>query len=1039
MDPMIKHFNYFEKTNLSISWQALAFSLILIVFTNPLYGQIPQKMSYQAVIRNAGGSLVTNTQTGVQISILRGSATGSEIFVERHLATTNGNGLISLEIGSGTPVFGTFSNIDWSNGTFFLKTETDINGGTNYNLSGTTQILSVPFSLYARKAETADYNSLTNLPSLNISNWNTAYNWGNHAIAGYLKQGAEIDPQWKTSPSFLITNTHIGNWNAAFNWGNHAEEGYLTNFAESDPLWKASPSFNISQGNLSNWNEAYSWGNHANAGYLTALSEFDPTWAGNADTEGNISRNGNIGIGTETPAAAIHIKGINPGKGNVLFEGEIKFANPGEIPIEDEGTRMLWYADKAAFRAGVISGKEWNKDSIGLYSFATGNNVKARGTGSFASGFTSTAYADFSTAIGYFSIASSAYETAMGRFNKPYQPFNPTGWDPHDQLFSIGNGTSFTNRSNALTILKNGFTGFGTDVPTALIHASGEGQGQGNILFEGAVKFNTAGEPPANGPGTRMMWYPDKAAFRVGGVDGMHWNKDHMGEYSIAAGFNTTAIGLGTVSIGSTTTANGNFSMAIGNDAEARSAYEIVLGRYNTLAATYNPIGWVDSDRLFTVGNGKSGGQRSNALTILKNGNTGIGLDNPTALLHLEGTETGEGNVLFSGTYKLTNPGDPPASSAGTRLMWYPDKAAFRAGTVSGTQWDKTNIGSGSAALGIQTIASGNSSFAAGTTTTASGGASTALGSGTTASGDRSTAIGWNTIASGENSVAMGGKTNAEGDYSVSMGFETTATGSYAAAFGNESTASGDNAVAMGRESIASGNYTVAMGRFTHAQSAFETVFGRYNADYAPLSTTEWEAADQLFAVGMGNSNSDRKNAMTILKNGRIGLQSVINPSFALELPNSTSNETGKARANEWATYSDKRIKSDVNPLAYGLKEVLRLNPVSYFHHQSKTDGKNLIISDEGSKDIGLIAQEVYQLIPEAVNKPEDENTDLWTMSYEKLVPALIKAIQEQQEIIQQQSDLIKKHEEILNDMQQQKMINIEKTQKTNTDNMLIK
>ncbi len=1027
-----------EKSAYAIICKLLVFNLLFIIFINNAFAQMPQKMSYQAVIRNSGGALVTNAQTGIQISILRGSATGSEIFVERHTTTTNSNGLVSLEVGTGTPVLGTFSNIDWSNGNFFLKTETDINGGTNYTISGTTQILSVPFAFYAKKAETADYNSLTNLPILNISNWNTAFNWGNHASAGYLKQGGELDPVWKTSPSFQITNTHIGNWNTAFNWGNHAEEGYLTNFTETDPFWKASPSFGISDANINEWKEAYSWGNHANAGYLTSLSETDPSWNGNADTEGEISRNGNVGFGTADPLAAVHVKGISPGKGNVLFEGEIKFTNAGNIPIENEGTRMLWYADKAAFRAGVISGKEWNKDSIGLFSFATGNNVKARGTGSFAAGFTSTALADFTTALGYFTTASSAYETALGRFNKPYQPINATGWEPYDQLFSIGNGTTFTNRSNALTILKNGFTGFGTDTPTALIHAKGEGHGEGNILFAGAIKYNDSGEPPASGAGTRLMWYPDKAAFRVGGVDGMQWNKDHIGEYSFAAGFNTTAAGLGSFVLGSNAAANGNFSFAIGNDTEARSGYEIVLGRFNTLAANFNPAGWSDNDRLFSIGNGKSGGQRHNALTILKNGNTGIGQDNPTALLHTEGSGTGEGNILFAGTYKTTNPGDPPAASAGTRMMWYPDKAAFRAGTVSGNQWDKTNIGNGSVALGIQTIASGNSSFAAGTSTTAYGGGSTALGSGTLASGDRSTAIGWNTQAFGANAVAMGGKTYAEGDYSLAIGLETEATGDYSTAFGNETTASGDYAIAMGRETTASGYYSVAMGRFTIAQSAFETVFGRYNTAYTPASNTEWNEFDQLFAIGMGNSNSDRKNALTILKSGRVGLQSVLNPVFAFELPNSPENGIGKARANEWATYSDSRIKSDVKTLSYGLKEILQLKPVSYFHHQSENDGNKLIVLKEGAQDIGLIAQEVYQVIPEAVNQPENENTDLWTMSYEKLIPALIKAIQEQQEIIKKQEELIQKHEEILKSMQMPR-IEINKTKNINPDNMPIK
>ncbi|MCE2713631.1 MAG: hypothetical protein LW688_14015 [Cryomorphaceae bacterium] len=88
-----------------------------------LNAQAPQKMSYQAVVRNASGALITNSPVGMQVSILQGSSTGLAVFIERHTITTNTNGLATLEIGSGTPVAGSFATIDWSTGSYYIKTE----------------------------------------------------------------------------------------------------------------------------------------------------------------------------------------------------------------------------------------------------------------------------------------------------------------------------------------------------------------------------------------------------------------------------------------------------------------------------------------------------------------------------------------------------------------------------------------------------------------------------------------------------------------------------------------------------------------------------------------------------------------------------------------------------------------------------------------------------------------------------------------------------------------------------------------------------
>jgi hypothetical protein len=129
--------------------------------------QAPQKISYQAVIRDAANNLVTNHAIGMKISILQGSATGTAVYTETQTPNTNANGLVSIEIGTGTG----FDAINWAAGPFFIKTETDPAGGTSYSITGTSQLLSAPYALYAVKA--ANGINTTLVSTINASNITT--------------------------------------------------------------------------------------------------------------------------------------------------------------------------------------------------------------------------------------------------------------------------------------------------------------------------------------------------------------------------------------------------------------------------------------------------------------------------------------------------------------------------------------------------------------------------------------------------------------------------------------------------------------------------------------------------------------------------------------------------------------------------------------------------------------------------------------------------------------------------------------------------
>jgi len=131
------------------STHLLIISLVCLLIGTSIFAQAPQKMSYQAVIRNTSGALVTSTSVGMKISILQGTATGTVAYSETQIASTNANGLVSLEIGSGTVVSGTFAGINWANGPYFIKTYTDPSGGINYTIVGSSQLMSVPYALFS--------------------------------------------------------------------------------------------------------------------------------------------------------------------------------------------------------------------------------------------------------------------------------------------------------------------------------------------------------------------------------------------------------------------------------------------------------------------------------------------------------------------------------------------------------------------------------------------------------------------------------------------------------------------------------------------------------------------------------------------------------------------------------------------------------------------------------------------------------------------------------------------------------------------------
>jgi hypothetical protein len=420
--------------------------------------------------------------------------------------------------------------------------------------------------------------------------------------------------------------------------------------------------------------------------------------------------------------------------------------------------------------------------------------------------------------------------------------------------------------------------GIGTSTPEFKLSLDGGG----GIIAKGTYGSDTT--LITSGSGTRLIWYPRKAAFRAGRTLGNEWNDANIGDYSTAMGYYSAAAG--------------EHSTAMGYYSKADSRSSMAIGGFNVGGGSQ--AGWFDTDPLFEIGNGTNNVNRANALTVLKNGNVGIGIATPGQKLQVDGktltsylqvgtsataghvltadasgnatwqaaggggggwTDSGanvytttstdkvgigiatpefklslndDGGIIAKGSYGFGL--DLSTSGSGTRLIWYPKKAAFRVGYANGSEWDNTNIGNYSTAMGSMTTASGQSS--------------TALGEANMASGNFSTAIGQGNVASAMHSTAMGFHNSAAGDGST------------------------------------------VMGAYNTVSSELSVVAGKWNVGGG--SSNSWQPTDPLVEIGIGEDESHKANAVTVLKNGMVGI-GPSNPSSTLDVAGDIETESGNA------------------------------------------------------------------------------------------------------------------------------------------------
>ena len=351
------------------------------------------------------------------------------------------------------------------------------------------------------------------------------------------------------------------------------------------------------------------------------------------------SQSGKVGINTNTPAATLHVQG-----GDVLFNGlqslPAMAANP---PASGPGTRLMWYLDKAAFRSGQVSGTQWDKDSIGILSFATGYNAKALGYNSIsmgyesrASGVASFSLGNYTNARGYSSFAigngSYAYDTAW--YSLSVGTYNITGGD-----YSMAIGTS--NYSPGDYAIALGYSN----------NASGL-----NAMALGNSNYATGLQSFALGNNNTASGY---ASFS-GGSGG-----SATGEFSIKLGNSALAEGARSIALGAFSVARGKYASTIGLGTKSNGYSGMVAGMYNdTLVAAQTTV--TNTTPLFIVGNGDFGGSVSNAFVVRKDGHVGIGNINPLYGLHVAATSPSDGGwmqgIVVENTAPLATAGEAAIS-----------------------------------------------------------------------------------------------------------------------------------------------------------------------------------------------------------------------------------------------------------------------------------------------------------------------------------------------------------------------------------------
>ena len=544
------------------------------------FGQAPEGFKYQAVLRDAGNLILNNQAVGMRMTIQQGSIGGATVYQETFAPTTNAYGLVNLEIGNGTVVSGDFTTIDWGLGPYFIETAADVTGGTSYVIMGTSQLMSVPYALYAE-------TSGSSIPGPQGPAGNDGIdgamgpqgpqglpgNDGADGIDGAMgPQGPQglpgndgtdgidgaMGPQ---GPQGLPGNDGADGIDGAM--GPQGPQGLPGNDGADGIDGAMGPQGTQGlpgndgadgiDGAMGPQGPQGLPGNDGQGGVTTAGSNVIISGTGTAGDPYIINATDNVNDADSDPANEIQtlslsgsdltISGANTvtlpgGSGAFSTTSNLTSNAPGDYTNDDflfgspslnddtdpnHDRRLFFDKSKGAFRAGIVYDNKWDAANVGNYSSAFGDQDIASGESSFAAGSQNSATGLRSVAIGTGVTASGSYSMGFG---------------------------------------------------------------QGSATGLGSMMLKTGQAIGAN-------------SLAIGGTS--------QGPFSVAFGYGPESYGTQ--------------SMSIGKWTRSYAYAETVLGSANASSGG-NAGTWVSTDRLFVIGNGIDGLNRSDALLMLKNGNT---------------------------------------------------------------------------------------------------------------------------------------------------------------------------------------------------------------------------------------------------------------------------------------------------------------------------------------------------------------------------------------------------------------------------------